>query len=54
VILGRGQPVTVGPVDRILTAERLRALYGLDLAIETTPMGRRVVTRCDLPATPAR
>nr|WP_283809051.1 ABC transporter ATP-binding protein [Rhodopseudomonas palustris] len=54
VILGRGQPVAVGPVDGILTAERLRELYGLDLAIETTPMGRRVVTRCDLSATPAR
>ncbi|OPF97331.1 putative ABC transporter ATP-binding protein [Rhodopseudomonas palustris] len=54
VILGRGQPVAVGPVDGILTAERLRELYGLDLAIETTPMGRRVVTRSDLSATPAR
>lgn len=44
VLLGRGQPVEIGAVDAILTADRLRRLYGIELAIETTPLGRRVVS----------
>jgi iron complex transport system ATP-binding protein len=44
-VLGRGQRFEVGPVDEILTSDRLSDLYGLALGLETTPSGRRVVSR---------
>ncbi|GGF70290.1 iron(III) ABC transporter ATP-binding protein [Azorhizobium oxalatiphilum] len=34
---------TCGPTADLLTSERLSALYGTDVRVETTPSGRRVV-----------
>ncbi|ABD87544.1 ABC transporter ATP-binding protein [Rhodopseudomonas palustris] len=44
-MIGRGQRFEVGSVEEILTSARLSDLYGLALGLETTPSGRRVVTR---------
>uniref|UniRef100_Q07KW6 ABC transporter related n=1 Tax=Rhodopseudomonas palustris (strain BisA53) TaxID=316055 RepID=Q07KW6_RHOP5 len=44
-VLGRAQRFEAGAVDDILTASRLCCLYGVDLCLEVTPSGRRVVTR---------
>jgi iron complex transport system ATP-binding protein len=44
-VMGRQQRFEVGTVDEILTSGRLGDLYGLDLRLETTPSGRRVITR---------
>lgn len=41
--LGPGGAFAAGAVDALLTGARLSALYGTDLAVETTPSGRRVV-----------
>ncbi|MGO3931881.1 ABC transporter ATP-binding protein [Rhodopseudomonas pseudopalustris] len=48
-VLGRMQRFEVGAVDDILTAPRLRSLYGVELCLESTPSGRRVVTRSPAP-----
>ncbi|MBL26070.1 MAG: ABC transporter [Rhodospirillaceae bacterium] len=42
-LLGRGTGCEVGPVDTVLTADRLSRLYGTALLVEATPSGRRVV-----------
>jgi iron complex transport system ATP-binding protein len=49
-VLGRGRRFEVGAVDEILTAVRLSDLYGLELCLETTRSGRRVVTRSETSA----
>ena len=46
-VIGPGQRFAVGDVDEVLTPARLSALYGLALDLETTPSGRRVVSRAD-------
>lgn len=46
-VIGRGQRFEVGAVDELLTSARLSALYGVALDLETTPSGRRVVSRHD-------
>jgi iron complex transport system ATP-binding protein len=46
-VIGRGQRFEVGAVDEVLTPARLSTLYGLALDLETTPSGRRVVSRAD-------
>ncbi|WP_322516527.1 ABC transporter ATP-binding protein [Rhodopseudomonas palustris] len=52
-VIGPAQSFEAGAVDDILTAVRLRSLYGVELALEVTPSGRRVVSRSPLshPAT---
>ncbi|NLH82040.1 MAG: ABC transporter ATP-binding protein [Phyllobacteriaceae bacterium] len=44
-VLGQDRSFVVGPVDDVLTTARLRRLYRADVALETTPGGRRVVGR---------
>lgn len=44
VVLGRNRFVA-GPVTEILTSGELSQIYGLDLCVERTPSGRRVVSR---------
>ncbi len=46
-VLGHDRRLAVGPVDEILTTERLAALYRTDVRLETTACGRRVVVRAD-------
>ncbi|WP_237478059.1 ABC transporter ATP-binding protein [Lichenibacterium dinghuense] len=42
-VIEAGGRFEAGPVERLLTAERLSRLYGVPLAVEATPSGRRVV-----------
>jgi iron complex transport system ATP-binding protein len=42
-ILGAGSQFKTGAVDDVLTSECLTSLYGVDLIVEKTPSGRRVV-----------
>ncbi|MEP9380616.1 ABC transporter ATP-binding protein [Aquabacter sp. CN5-332] len=42
-ILDRQAPFACGPVDTMLTSDRLSRLYGLPLVVERTPSGHRVV-----------
>ncbi len=42
-VIAPGGRFATGPVAQLLTAERLSGLYGLDLLVEATPSGRRVV-----------
>ncbi|MCL2713442.1 MAG: ABC transporter ATP-binding protein [Alphaproteobacteria bacterium] len=44
-VMGCERHFEVGTVEGILTPCRLGELYGIGLALETTPSGRRVVTR---------
>ena len=41
-VLGGG--FETGPVDAVLTPDRLTRLYGVPLTVERTPAGRRVVS----------
>ncbi|MFC5386951.1 ABC transporter ATP-binding protein [Aquamicrobium segne] len=42
--LGPDKQLETGPVDEVLTPERLSHLYGVALTVEKTPSGRHVVT----------
>jgi iron complex transport system ATP-binding protein len=44
-ILGGGNHFRTGPVETVLTSRQLTLLYGIDLDVEKTPSGRRVVSR---------
>jgi iron complex transport system ATP-binding protein len=44
-LLGAGNRFTTGAVDIVLDSQQLTLLYGVDLSVEETPSGRRVVTR---------
>jgi len=43
-VLEPGGRFEAGPVDAVLTPERLTRLYGVALTVERTPTGRRVVS----------
>ncbi|MGO4126743.1 ABC transporter ATP-binding protein [Inquilinus sp. YAF38] len=43
-VLGAGSGFETGPVDTVLTPDRLTRLYGVPLMVERTPTGRRVVS----------
>jgi iron complex transport system ATP-binding protein len=42
-VMGRDNQFRTGPVEAVLTAAQLSALYGLPLTVERTPSGRMVV-----------
>ena len=44
-VLGAANQFTSGTVDAVLTSEQLSRLYGVELTVEETPSGRRVVSR---------
>jgi iron complex transport system ATP-binding protein len=43
VVLGRNNFFCAGPAEDLLTSRLLSELYGIDLVVERTPSGRRVV-----------
>ena len=42
-VLGPRTPFTNGPIEEVLTPERLSTLYDVPLTVERTPSGRNVV-----------
>jgi ABC-type cobalamin/Fe3+-siderophores transport system ATPase subunit len=45
-----GEVVACGPTDRVLTAQNVRAVFGVEAEIIVGPSGRRVVVPLSVPA----
>jgi len=48
-VLTPSKAFKTGPVEAVLTPQRLSELYGIDLTVEATQSGRRVVSRLASP-----
>lgn len=53
IVFGPDKRLKTGPVNQVLTSDCLSRLYGIPLAVEATPSGRRVVT-ADLAHSPVQ